>query len=51
MKNNNRGEDGGLIERGGGLINFLPPEKGEGGLLQGGGLDDLQYSHKKKDVE
>ena len=50
MKNNNRGEDGGLIERGG-LINFLPPEKGEGGLLQGGGLDDLQYSHKKKDVE
>ena len=53
MKNNNRGGDGGLIERGA-LINFLPPEKGEGGLLQGGGLfekgglEDLQYSHKKK---
>ena len=38
----------------GGLINFLPPEKGDGGLLQGGGLfergaleDILQYFHKE----
>ena len=39
----------------GGLINFPPPEKGEGSLIitgrgliwDAGDLEDLQYSHKK----